>query len=227
MIVATDAVLAMRCPECGKLEYHDFSRFSFSAGKAVSISCSCGITKLVVSTRDCSSYRLVVPCLVCETRHVREVPGRVLWSGGLFTLACPDTDLDLGYIGGEKAVKEKIAAGEEEMEALVEEFGCDGYFHNAKIMFEVLNCLHEIADHGALYCQCGNKKIEVDLFPDRLELHCKNCDSINIIYAETEDDLKVIQQVDTIELARHGFKFLDSKANAEKLKKNKRKRNKT
>jgi hypothetical protein len=58
----------------------------------------------------------------------------------------------------------------------------------------------------------------VDIFPDRLELQCKNCDSLNIIYAETEEDLKVIQQVDKIELARHGFICLDSLANTGKPK---------
>ena len=227
MIVATDAVLAMRCPECGRLDFHDFSRFSFPAGKAVSIGCSCGTTKLVVSTRDYAVYRFQIACLVCETKHLHEITGKLLWSGELCVLTCSDTDLDLGYIGKEAGVKEKISSCEEEMEALVKDFGCDGYFHNAKIMFEVLNRLHEIADQGALYCQCGNTKIEVDLFPDRLELHCDNCDSVNIIYAETDDDMKVIQQVDTIELARHGFKFLDSLASAGKLKKDRRKRNKT
>lgn len=227
MLVATTAALAMRCLDCGRLEYHHLSRFSFPAGQPVDINCPCGSTKLVISTRDRSTYRLQIPCLVCEGEHLCELSGKVLWSGGVVTLTCPDTDLELGYVGKETEVKVLATRHEEEMEALVEEFGCDGYFHNAKIMFEALNCLHEIADRGALYCQCGNKKIEVDLFPDRLELHCKKCDSINIIYAETEDDLKVIQRVDSIELARHGFKCLDSLANTSKLKKNRRKRNKT
>jgi anti-sigma factor RsiW len=115
----------------------------------------------------------------------------------------------------------------EELEALADDINSEGYFHNSDIMYEVLNCLHEIAEQGELYCQCGNLKIEVELFPDCLELHCRNCDSINIIYAETEDDLNVIRQVDTIELARHGFKCLDSLANTSKPKKTRRKRSKT
>ena len=92
-------------------------------------------------------------------------------------------------------------------------------------MYEVLNCLHDIAEPGAVYCQCGNHDVEVDIFPDRLELHCKGCDSVNIIYAETEDDLNVIRKVDTIELTRNGFNCLDSLANSGKPgKKNKRRR---
>ena len=51
MRIDTNAVLAMRCPECGKMEYHNFSRFSFSRGKAFHITCSCGATKLIESTK--------------------------------------------------------------------------------------------------------------------------------------------------------------------------------
>lgn len=235
MRIDTNAVLAMRCPECGKMEYHDFSRFSFSRGKAFHITCSCGATKLIVSTKNLNCYWLQLPCVVCETKHLLEVSGKSLWSGKVISLSCQETDLELGHIGPKSKVSEMTASYEEELAALVKEFGCDSYFHNSKIMYEVLNRLHGIAERGGLYCQCGNYKIEVDIFPDRLELQCKKCDSINIIYAETEDDLKVIQQVETIELARHGFKCLDSFSNTcldslsspGKPKKARRKRSKT
>lgn len=227
MLIATNAVLAMRCPECGKMEFHEFSRFALTRGRSVPFTCSCGATKITVITKNHHTYWLHVSCVICETKHIREFTGRVLWSGEVIRLSCQDTDLELGHIGPEAKVSELASRHEHELEALVDEFSGDGYFHNSEIMYEVLNCLHEIAEQGALYCQCGNHKIEVDIFPERLELHCKNCDSINIIYAETEEDLKVIQQVDTIELARHGFKCLDSLANTGKFKKARRKRNKT
>jgi hypothetical protein len=209
------------------MEIHDFSRFFFAKGKTVHINCTCGAVKLTVGTKNHVSYWLQVPCVVCETKHLIEVPGKSLWSGGVTCLSCQETGLELGHIGPESKISEMTSIREQELEALVDEFAGDGYFHNSEIMYEVLNCLHDIAERGALYCQCGNHKIEVDIFPDRLELHCKNCDSINIIYAETEEDLKVIQQVDNIELARHGFKCLDSLANTGKPKKTRRKRNKT
>lgn len=227
MLIATNAVLAMRCPECGKMEFHDVSRFAVTRGKSIEVKCSCGAVKLALITKNRSTYWLHVACVICETKHIFEVSGKSLWSDEVIRLSCQDTDLDLGHIGPGAKVQEMASSREHELEALVDEFMYDGYFHNSEIMYEVLNCLHEIAEQGALYCQCGNHKIEVDIFPDRLELHCKSCDSINIIYAETEEDLKVIQQVESIELARHGFKFLDSLANTGKLKKARRKRNKT
>lgn len=227
MPVATSVKLAMRCPECGKMEFHNLSRFVFSKAAGREVTCSCGAVKMVISTRNCRDYRIQIACVICEIKHTIEVSGKYLWSGEGIRLSCLDTDLDLGHIGTDEKVREMANSREHELESLVDEFMGEGYFHNSGIMYEVLNCLHDIAEQGSLYCQCGNYKIEVDIFPDRLELHCKNCDSINIIYAETEDDLKVIQQVDSIELARHGFKCLDSLANTGKLKKVRRKRNKT
>lgn len=217
-------ILAIRCPECGKMEYHQFSRFSIARGEALQFTCSCGATKLIVNTKDYKSYWLQIPCVVCETVHIREFSGKRLWSGEVVSLLCDDTELELAHIGPKAKVCEMTASYEQELETLANEFGFDSYFNNSKIMYEVLNCLHDIAEDGGLYCQCGNYKIEVDIFPDRLELQCKNCDSLNIIYAETEEDLKVIQQVDKIELARHGFICLDSLANTGKPKKDRHKR---
>jgi len=227
MLIATNATMAMRCPVCGKMEFHDFSRFSIFKSKAAYINCSCGAAKLIINTKNHSFYRLQMPCLVCETKHFMELTGKALWSGEVITMSCSDTDLELGFIGPESKVKQIISSQEQELVALADDINSEGYFHNSDIMYEVLNCLHEIAEQGELYCQCGNLKIEVELFPDCLELHCSNCDSVNIIYAETEDDLNVIKQVDTIELARHGFKCLDSLANTSKQKKTRRKRSKT
>jgi hypothetical protein len=227
MLITTNAIMAMRCPDCGKMEYHDFSRFAIYKSRTVNIKCSCGAVKLIINTKNNSFYWLQIPCLVCETKHFIEISGKSLWSGDITRLSCQDTELELGYIGPESKVRQIISDQEQELEALVDEINCDGYFHNSNIMYEVLNCLHEIAEQGELYCQCGNYKIEVELFPDCLELHCKNCDSINIIYAETEEDLNVIRQVESIELARHGFKCLDSLASTSKPKKARRKRSKT
>lgn len=226
MIITTGALLAMRCPECGKLDYHKLSRFEFGRRKKVEIACKCGFVKLVVNTRDRKDYMVQVPCVVCESKHMRSISSRRFWSDEVNYLFCQETGLELGYLGPDEAVRELAEAQEESIESLANEFeGEDRYFNNSEIMYEVLNRLHDIAEQGALYCQCGNLDVEVDIFPDRLELHCKECDSINIIYAETEDDLRVIKDVETIELTRNGFGYLDSLANMDKTgKKTKRKR---
>ncbi|MEW5952479.1 MAG: hypothetical protein AB1815_01800 [Bacillota bacterium] len=226
LVLITETLLAMRCPDCGKLEYHKVSRFGFSGARIIEIFCACGALKLTISTKNRKDFWLQIPCVVCEAKHLRSIPGKKLWSGQVVYLCCQETGLELGYLGPGDQVRELAPGFEDDMEALAGELGGDEYFHNSDVMYEVLNRLHDIAENSSLYCQCGNQRIEVDIFPDRLELHCKDCDSVNIIYAETDDDLRVILQVETIELTRSGFGCLDSLVNTSKPKKTRRKRNK-
>ncbi len=219
MIIVTDTLIAMRCPECGKLDYYNLSRFEFSGQKRIELKCSCGYVKLILTTKDRKNYWLQVPCVVCESKHVRSLSARMLWSDEVNYLFCHETGLELGYVGPQDEVKALAVAQQETMEALGDFDKDDEYFNNSEIMYEVLNCLHDIAEQGLLYCQCGNQDVEVDIFPDRLELHCKDCDSVNIIYAETDDDLLVIKEVGSIELTRNGFECLDSLSNTTKTSK--------
>ncbi len=220
MPVETEKVLAMRCPECGKLDYHRMRRFAIARGESIDVKCSCGAVKFVIGTVNRSDYRIKVACVYCEGFHHHSLPGKKIWSSaGVTDFFCPETGLDLGHVGPEEAVRQAVKGREKELEVLVDEFGRDDYFHNSRIMYEVLRCLQHIAEKGTLYCQCGNYQIGVDIFPDRLELHCNKCDSVNIIYAETDDDLEVIQQVEEIELAKNGFEYLDSLVRTGKTKK--------
>jgi hypothetical protein len=218
--VETEKILAMHCPECGKLEYHRLQRFAIGSGQGLSLKCSCGAVKLIISTTDRIKYRVKVNCIFCEEYHNQTMSGRHIWSSGkIIDLLCYETGLELGHIGPEESIKRMVSDWERELEILINEFGRDDYFNNSKIMYEVLQCLHRIAEKGTLYCQCGNYQIGVDIFPDRLELQCRDCGSINIIYAETEEDLQVIQQVEEIELVASGFEYLDSLVRAKKNKK--------
>ncbi|ABO51679.1 conserved hypothetical protein [Desulforamulus reducens MI-1] len=227
MLITNVTTLAIRCPECGALEFHNLSRFALSGRGKLQISCSCGAFLLGIVNRSAGSYWLQIPCIFCETKHIREISGVRLWGKEVIYLNCPESGLELGFIGKYEEVKELAESLDSGIESLIDELGYDEYFNNSEIMHEVMQSLQEIADNGGLYCQCGNTHIEVDVYLDRLELHCKECDSINIVYAETEEDLNVIQQVDTIELTQHGFRCLDSFSNnnSKLAKKTRRKRN--
>jgi len=216
--VETEKMFSMRCPACGKLEYYRLRRFA--VGKGMSVNCSCESVKININSRNFSEYQIQVACVFCGGFHVYNFSGKQLWSSGeTIILSCDDTGLELGRIGPVETIMKTASDQEDELEFLVDEYGKDGFFYNNRIMYEVLQCLHDIAERGTLYCQCGNRRIEVDIFPDRLELQCSACGSVNIIYAETDDDLQVIQQIEEIELTRNGFDCLDSLARTGKKKK--------
>ncbi|AEF95474.1 hypothetical protein Desca_2656 [Desulfotomaculum nigrificans CO-1-SRB] len=227
MLFNTVATLAIRCPECGALEFHNLSRFALSGRGNIRVKCSCGSFSLGLVRKKPHSYWLQIPCVLCETKHLREISGASLWSGKTVYLTCPESGLELGFIGRAEEVKKLAQTLDSGLETLIEDMLSDEDFNNPDVMHEVMQRLQDIADNGGLFCRCGNDRIEVDVFLDRLELHCPECDSVNIIYAETEEDLKIIQEVDTIELAQNGFKCLDSfsSSTTKTSKKTRRKRN--
>lgn len=229
MLIDTSTVFAMRCPECGQLQLKTLSLFSFSGCRVLDVKCSCGVSLLNIKKLNNGGYRLQLPCVICEYKHQRQISNAQMWSKKLTTLYCLETGLELGHIGPRAEVQQAVTNSNYDLESLLEQFEGDDYFNNSSVMYQVINSLHDIAEKSALYCQCGNESIELDIYPDRVELQCKQCGSINIVYAETEEDLKVIQQVEYIELAQNGFKFLDSLADnngKSKSRKNRRKRNK-
>ncbi|AEG16942.1 hypothetical protein G7K71_07535 [Desulfofundulus sp. TPOSR] len=205
MVINTQTTLVMRCPECGRLEHHGISRFALvGARSSLHIHCSCGALKLSLTSQG-NKVNLQVPCVVCGASHTLLVNAHTLWSSGNIELFCQTTGLELGYLGAEDQVHEQ-ARLEETLNGL--DFMVDNFFHNQEVMSAVLKHMHNLGKAGRLYCECGNQRIEVDIFPDRLELHCSRCDNLYIVYAETQKDLDAIGRTWKIELTRHTFAHL-------------------
>ena len=222
MVISTETVIAIRCSTCGKIDYHSISRFDFTKENNIKVNCSCGALKIIIGTKNRKQFWLQIPCVLCETNHLIYYKSKQLWSDEVTFFYCTDTNVELGFFGPADKVKLVSENYEHNLDSLVDELGYDEYFYNPEIMVEVLNCLHDIAEAGFLYCECGNYQIEVDIFPDRIELQCKDCDSISIIYAETEEDLRIIREVEKIELAKNGFKCMDNLNNSKPKKKNRK-----
>lgn len=226
MLITTECVIAMRCPTCGKLEFHTLSRFAFAGTRTNKIFCSCGAQKLIIGTKNRQQYWLQIPCVLCETNHLVYYKVKQLWNSEVTFFYCSDTNVELGFFGPEEKVKSVADNYEHNLESLVDELGYDDYFFNPEIMFEVLNCLHDIAEEGFLYCECGSHQIEIDIFPDRIELQCKECGTASVVYAETEDDLHNMQGIKKIELVKNGIKTFDNLGKSKKSRKNGSKRSK-
>ena len=210
MIVATEFIVAIRCPLCGKLDLHNVSRFSLAGSGSYKINCACGAPKLVIGTKNHQKYWFQIPCVLCETNHLVYYKAKELCSDKVEYLYCTETNVELGFFGSEEKVRGLAENYEYNLESLVDGLGYDDYFFSPEIMFEVLNSLHDVAEEGFLYCECGSYQIEIDIFPDRIELQCKECKTVSTIFAETEEDLKRLKGTKKIELVKNGFRSLDS-----------------
>lgn len=199
MLVPARITFAIRCPQCGRLDDAAISLFDLSGQRSEKLLCSCGAHRLTIAVRK-GQVRLQVPCYLCEGLHFFYYRPAQFWSGELHDVTCTVTDLQLGVFGDERAVAESDQQGQSELEHLLEEGAFEEYFDNPGVMYESLRYVHDLAEKGNLSCACGNRKVEVDIFPDRLELGCPDCKAQRTILAATEEDMVGLRRIRRIEV---------------------------
>lgn len=200
MLVSTTTIVAVRCAVCGKMDFHAMSLFSFAGKKVHRLTCSCGAGLMSLGSKDRRQFWLQLECLMCESRHIYYYNRQELWSGHLIVLTCEETDLAIGYIGSKEQVRKSILQQDKSVQEMAEDLGFVDYFENPEIMYEVLENLQQLAEDGRLSCQCGCYQINVEVFPDRLELRCENCDAVGLFYAESDCDLDAVKYAGEIRL---------------------------
>jgi Zn finger protein HypA/HybF involved in hydrogenase expression len=198
MVIELSTAFAMRCPTCGRLDIDQLNIFQFSGSGARDIYCECGTRKASIQKKGTSYISIRYYCIICDSEHNCILPKRVFWSRKqLNSLACLDTDLNLGYFGSYRLIKKELDRQQEELNSMANELGFDE-FVNPEIMLEVLDYLHDIAADGGLYCECGSHDINIELYSDKLELSCNKCHSIRQILASKQDDLDNLKKTDEV-----------------------------
>lgn len=211
MILSTYTTIALRCPICGKMDFYALSRFSMTGNSKAEITCECGTNLLTVGRNNGKSYWLKVECSMCEDNHKYTFNVKELWSNSVSTLICEETGVEIGFIGPRDEVRRNVQNMDKSVQEMAQELGYGEYFNNPEIMYKVLEHLHVVADKGNLYCGCGNYNLEVEIYPDRMELHCNDCGSVGIVFAESFKDWEIIRRIGEIVLAEGTYKYIDDK----------------
>ena len=137
---------------------------------------------------------------ICENTHYIRIGHHELWESSIYQLTCPENKTVMGYIGDEKEIMTIVTEEAHDPDSIINDEGFSDYFKSPEIMYQVMKKLHAIADRGDLYCSCGHTDIDVEVYPDRLELHCAACHGLTIVYAENAEDLQAITEANVIEL---------------------------
>ncbi|AZR74037.1 hypothetical protein BBF96_11915 [Anoxybacter fermentans] len=202
MIIEYLTTISLRCPVCGRLDVHPINIFDFSGQRSKEIYCSCGYRKVKLETKNYKRYWVQFNCIICELEHTLFFTPSAFWGSKLLTIRCPDTDLKLGYLGPEILVQGEIQDQQQDLEAMIKDLGFDDYFCDPEVMLGVLDILHDIAEAGGLFCQCGNKNIDIDMYPDKIELVCRECQGMTMIKARTIADLEQLKETNKVILTK-------------------------
>lgn len=201
MLLNANVTIAYKCPACGTFEFFDgLSLFGFSHKKEFMLKCRCGETALTIIEDYTKNYIITVPCISCESDHKFILSRKSLLHDSVNTFVCPEKGFKLCFVGNDEDVRLKVDCIEKELDELINMFGYENYFNNTRVMFDSLNHIHDIAENGNLYCECGSNDIGVSLFPDRIQLKCRKCSGSSVIFAASNVDLKEILSIRKITL---------------------------
>jgi len=192
MLLDADITIAYKCSSCGSFEFFNVSLFELFKKKDFNFNCHCGRSSICMKKGHGESYIMVIPCIGCGLQHSFEVKRKDLLLGRTCDFTCPITYVKQCFMGKDSVVRKKVDNLEKELDRLIDAFGYDNYFINTRVMLDSLNKIHDIAERGNLYCECGNNDIELALLSDRIHLKCKKCFASRTILATSNEHLKSI-----------------------------------
>jgi len=201
MTKGTLATLALYCGHCGKLHMQELSRFVLHGNQQVQLRCSCG-QKLATLSSTGRQVLLRLPCAVCRKEHIVCFDVREFWQGQFEKIYCRTEKIELGYWGEQILIRGMVDECTRECSRLIPDIGAEEYVEDPRVMLEVLNRIHDLAEQEEVYCACGSCTIEVQLLPDGVVLECMCCGGVLVIPASTEGDLRCFEHVDAIELSK-------------------------
>ncbi|HHW48264.1 MAG TPA: hypothetical protein GXX14_06570 [Clostridiaceae bacterium] len=200
MLMDADITIAYKCSSCGSFKFFNVSLFELLSKKDCIFNCHCEKSGIRFKKTHGESYKMVIPCIGCGLQHTFEVTHKELLSGRIRDFTCPVTSVKQCFMGKDAVVRKKVDNLEKELDRLIDAFGYDNYFINTQVMFDLLNKIHDIAERGNLYCECGNNDIELVLLADRIYLNCKRCFASRTIFATSNEHLKNISSEQEIQL---------------------------
>ena len=187
----TEAAIALFCPHCGALKIHPFTRFNLTVG--TELLCCCGQPQGRIVSVTGQQLILSLSCVLCAVEHKKIIDLRQFWHVGAERLYCDEANIEMGFFGDTRSLREMFDYQKSEFERI----SAEDYEHtevdNPPVMFEIFNCIHDLAAQGAVGCRCGAPVIEAELFADSVMLFCRQCGSGIKVPALTEGNLAEVR----------------------------------
>lgn len=200
--------IIIRCRFCGRLREYDFNIFEVMANNKVEYKCKCGETNLLVNKRKNKGINMEVGCFNCGDKHHYNLKLKdILKDRNMIYCSYGN---QLCFLGSRKIANKILLENQVNFGENGIEVDGENYFNNFKVLTMALKKIYSLNREDKIDCDCGNSKINVEFFADRIELKCLNCNSVSIIFTETEEDLSVLLKKDRIILKERNISCIDS-----------------
>jgi len=116
----TNISAAVRCKYCGKLVIRDISLFNLSKDSLYEESCDCGKKLFRIKSSDSKTFCVYINCIACDKEHLYMFNSRQVLSEKVKILGCPNSGLDIAFVGNRKLVREVTIKYQKDLQELIE-----------------------------------------------------------------------------------------------------------
>lgn len=120
-LLDTNLILAVRCPECGKINFHNVSTFKLLSDACLELNCECGCVEVTIALKDNKLVFIELPCISCDANHTYIYNLKNLLRRKVTIICCTDSGLELCFMGSEKDVRNVVQRYQEDIDALLGE----------------------------------------------------------------------------------------------------------
>jgi len=119
MLFDTNIGASVRCNNCGKLIMNQISLFKLSRSGVFEVKCSCDKVIMTVKSSNCKSFRVDIPCIVCEKDHLFMFDSRQAMTQKVKILSCPASQMDIAFVGNKVLVEGLAQKHEQDLLELI------------------------------------------------------------------------------------------------------------
>lgn len=203
-MVANDYwAIAIYCQRCGKIHIHELSYFEPVNQKNI-LRCSCNCHQATIVRTAEHGFEIEIPCVVCDFGHKENFLPKALVKMKAEKIYCAKDHFELGYVGKKSKIEEILAFNQQRF-ALLNNESNEEQIESQQILLDVLNRLHDMAEHDEITCQCGAKGMTADIIGNSVILECCRCSGYYIVPAKTFIDFEKINQKSHIDLMQGRF----------------------
>ncbi|MBR2340492.1 MAG: hypothetical protein IKA74_06645 [Clostridia bacterium] len=208
---------AYRCPACSAAATGLVASVALQTSM-LKLKCPCGKSEMKMTyTNDKDKIRLSIPCLFCGNDHNYVVSREVFFSGDVFMLCCPYTNIDIAFIGNEDKVSAAIEKSDialnrifleagfdspEQLRALAEK-GKDEEIDNMpdSQVFDIIRFLvADMCEEGSIDCPCHKGSYGFDITDGGIRLFCTECGAEFVFTAGSVAEAERFLDCDSITL---------------------------
>ncbi len=187
--------IAYRCPDCGYITQGVAGSFGLGSQDMLRLRCTCGAqAELSVIGAADHRIRLAIPCLLCGHDHQYTLSDSLFYGKDIFRLACPYTDIDIGFFGrNQEMLREATEKSTEELTVLYESLCKTGvaaeeenedratadeeepFLPDYQIYDIVRFLVKELEADGQISCPCRSGSYDVEMTGEGIRVSCPEC----------------------------------------------------